>query len=108
MRLYCIAGFLALYSGRAAAESAQDLINSVLNPPNGSATYASYSTEIYFDAYIHNKTPVASTNYDKLEASAKLRLDPAAYDYAAGAAGLGKTAAANRAAFDKVSFCFYL
>lgn len=84
------------------AQSPQELINSVLNPDPGTATYASYSSEIYYNATLFNQTPIASTNYDRLEASAKLRLAPEAYDYAAGGAGLERTAAANRAAFDKV------
>lgn len=84
-------------------QSAQELINSVLNPAPGSEHYSSYSSEIYFNHTLYNTTPIASTNYDKLEASAKLRLPPSAYDYAAGGAGLEKTADANREAFDKVS-----
>jgi hypothetical protein len=87
----------------ASAQSAQELLNSVLNPNPNSTTYASYSTEIYYNATIYNQTTNISTNYNKLEASAKLRLAPAAYDYAAGGAGLEKTVAANREAFDKAS-----
>ncbi|KAK5945218.1 hypothetical protein PMZ80_002422 [Knufia obscura] len=83
------------------AQSAQELIDSVLNPDPDSATYSSYSSEIYYNATLYNQTPIASTNYDRLEASAKLRLPAAAYDYAAGGAGLGKTVAANRKAFDQ-------
>lgn len=84
------------------AQSAQDLINSVLDPDPESATYSSYSSLIYYNATLYNQTPIASTNYDRLEASAKLRVAPEAYDYAAGGAGLERTVAANRAAFDKV------
>ncbi|KAK7426014.1 hypothetical protein QQZ08_007462 [Neonectria magnoliae] len=83
-----------------AAQSAQDLIDSVLNPDPGESTFASYGTEIYYNATLYNQTSKISTNYNKLEAAAKLRLRPAAYDYAAGGAGLEKTVAANRAAFD--------
>lgn len=44
-----------------------------------------------------------STNYERLKQQAKEKLDPAAYDYAAGGAGLEKTVASNRLAFDQVS-----
>ena len=87
----------------ASAQSAQELINSVLNPAPGSEHYSSYSSEIYYNYTLYNQTPVASTNYDKLEASAKLLLSPAAYDYAHGGAGLETTVAANREAYDRVS-----
>lgn len=86
----------------ASAQSAQELINSVLNPAPGSEHYSSYSSEIYYNHTLYNQTPIASTNYDKVEASAKLLLPPAAYDYAAGGAELEKTVAANREAFDHV------
>ncbi|KAF1938253.1 FMN-dependent alpha-hydroxy acid dehydrogenase [Clathrospora elynae] len=82
------------------AQSPQELINSVLNPALVSEHYSSYSSEIYFNHTLYNQTPVASTNYDKLEASAKLLLTPAGYNYAAGGAGLETTVAANREAFD--------
>lgn len=85
------------------AQSAQELINSVLNPAPGSEQYSSYGSEIYFIHALYNTTPIASTNYDRLQASAKLRLPAASYDYAAGGAGLEKTVDANREAFDKVS-----
>jgi hypothetical protein len=85
-----------------AAQSAQELINAVLNPSPGSQHYSSYSSEIYINHTLYNQTPIASTNYDRLEASAKLLLPASAYDYAAGGAGLEKTVASNRAAFDKV------
>ncbi|MBE3045148.1 hypothetical protein IMZ48_21865 [Candidatus Bathyarchaeota archaeon] len=75
----------------------------MLNPDPSSATFASFSTEFYYNATLLNQTTNISTNYNKLEASAKLKLPPAAYDYAAGGAGLETTIAANRAAFDKVS-----
>jgi hypothetical protein len=48
------------------------------------------------------ETLIASTNFDRLEASAELLLNPAAYDYAAGGAGLDQTVAANEEAFDRV------
>ncbi|KAF2165770.1 hypothetical protein M409DRAFT_67103 [Zasmidium cellare ATCC 36951] len=100
MRVASIAAGLA---ATASAQSAQELINSVLNPAPGTSPYSSYSTQIYYNATLFNETPIASTNYDKLEASAKLRLDPAAYDYAAGGAGLETTVANNRAAFSRWS-----
>lgn len=84
------------------AQSAQELIDSLLNPAPGSEHYSSYSSEIYYKHALYNQTPVASTNYDRLEASAKLILPPAAYDYASGGAGLEKTVKANRDAFDHV------
>jgi hypothetical protein len=87
-------------------QSAQELIDAVLNPPPGSSRYASYGSEIYMNHTLYNTTPIAPTNYDRLEASAKLLLPPAAYDYAAGGAGLEKTVAANRNAFDKVSLTY--
>lgn len=95
---YLVAGRLAIV----AAESAQELINSVLNPDPNSLTYASYGTEIYYNATLYNQFPRFSVNYDRLEAAAKSMLRPEAYDYAAGGAGLENTVASNRAAFDKV------
>jgi hypothetical protein len=86
----------------ATAQSAQELLDSVLNPHPESASFSSYSSLIYYNATLYNETPIASTNYDRLEESAKLRLAPEAYDYAAGGVGLERTVAANRAAFDKV------
>lgn len=85
------------------AQSAQELIDSLLNPNPTDENYSSYSSEIYYNHTLYNETPVASTNYERLEMSAKLLLPPAAYDYAAGGAGLEKTVTANRKAFDKVS-----
>lgn len=85
------------------AQSAHELIDSLLNPAPGSEHYSSYSSEIYYNHALYNQTPVASTNNDRLEASAKLILPPAAYDYASGGAGLEKTVKANRDAFDHVS-----
>lgn len=85
-----------------AAQSAQELLDAVLNPDPTEATYSSYSSQIYYNATLYNQTPIASTNYDRLEASAKLLLPAAAYNYAAGGAGLEKTVAANREAFDHV------
>ena len=71
-----------------AAQSAQELLDSVLNPDPADATYSSYSSQIYYNATLYNQTPIASTNYDRLEASAKLLLPVTAYNYAAGGAGL--------------------
>ena len=71
-----------------------------------SATYASYSSQIYYNATLYNETPIASTNYDRLEESAKQRLPAAAYEYAAGGAGLEKTVASNRKAFEKVRYSY--
>jgi len=86
----------------AAAQSAQELLDSVLNPDPADATYSSYSSQIYYNATLYNQTPIASTNYDRLEASAKLLLPTTSYNYAAGGAGLEKTVTANREAFDLV------
>jgi lactate 2-monooxygenase len=85
------------------AQSAQELIDSVLNPSPGSEHYSSYSSQIYINHTLYNQTPIASTNYDRLEASANSLLPPPAYDYAAGGSGLEKTVAANREAFNHVS-----
>lgn len=85
------------------AQSAQELLDSVLNPDPKDASYSSYSSQIYYNATLYNETPIASTNYDRLEQSAKLILPPAAYDYAAGGVGLERTASANRAAFNTVN-----
>jgi hypothetical protein len=98
---WCAISTTAIHS--AFAQSAQELIDSVLNSDPSKATYSSYSSEIYLNRSLYNTTPIASTNYDRLEASAKLRLPVAAYNYAAGGAGLEKTVAANLEAFDKVS-----
>lgn len=84
------------------AQSADELLDSVLNPKKDTASYSSYSSQIYYNATRFNETPIASTNYDRLEQLAKLRLAPEAYDYAAGGVGLERTVAANRAAFEKV------
>ncbi len=97
---YCTA--ILCVSTLVTAQSAQELLDSVLNPDPQSATYASYSSQIYYNATLYNETPITSTCYDKLEQSAKLRLPAEAYDYAAGGAGLEKTLTANQAAFDKV------
>ncbi len=85
-----------------AAQSAQELLDAVLKPNPAGATYSSYSSQIYYNATLYNQTPIASTNYDMLEASAKALLPATAYNYAAGGAGLEKTVAANREAFDLV------
>jgi isopentenyl diphosphate isomerase/L-lactate dehydrogenase-like FMN-dependent dehydrogenase len=92
----------ALHATATVAETAQELLNSVLNPRPASRTFASYGSEIYYNATLYNETIDISTNYNRLEASAKRKLPSAAYDYAAGGAGLEKTGEANRAAFDKV------
>ncbi len=84
------------------AQSALELIQSVLDPDPSTVGYSSYSSQIYYNATLYNQTPIASTNYDRLEQSAKLRLAPAAYDYAAGGVGLERTVASNRDAFTKV------
>ncbi|CAI6341045.1 unnamed protein product [Periconia digitata] len=88
----------------ASAQSAHDLLDAVLNPSPESLHYSSYSSAIYFNATLFNQTPVAPTNYDRLEASAKEILPRNAYDYAAGGAGLEKTVASNRQAFDQVTY----
>lgn len=92
------AGTLVISEG----QTAQELIDSVLNPAPGSKSYSSFSSQIYYNATLFGQVSRVSTNYNKLEASAKRRLPPAAYDYAAGGAGLETTVAVNRAAFDHV------
>jgi lactate 2-monooxygenase len=71
---------------------------------NGPRTYASYSSQIYFNKYSTGQSPTITTDFEKLEASAKTRLPPEAYDYAAGGAGMSRTMKANRDAFDKVIY----
>ncbi|KFZ00998.1 hypothetical protein V500_00911 [Pseudogymnoascus sp. VKM F-4518 (FW-2643)] len=93
------AGTLVIAEG----QTAQELIDSVLNPAPGSKSYSSFSSEIYYNATLFGQVSRVSTNYNRLEASARLRLPPAAYDYAAGGAGLETTVAANRAAFDHLA-----
>lgn len=99
LRRYTISSIFLL---SVSAQSAQDLIDAVLNPPSGSEHYSSYSSAIYLNHTLYNQTPVAPTNYEKLEASAKNLLPPPAYDYAAGGVGLEKTVTSNREAFDHV------
>jgi lactate 2-monooxygenase len=67
------------------------------------SSYASYSSEIYLHKYLTGQTPNFTTDFLKLEASAKTKLAPEAYDYAAGGASTSSTARANVAAFDKVT-----
>lgn len=98
--IYCAASYLFVEWGQ--AQSAQEIVNAALNPPPGSERYASYGPSLYLKAALYNETPIAPTNYNRLEASAKKRLRPEAYDYAAGGAGLETTINANRAAFDRV------
>lgn len=86
------------------AQSAQQLVDAVLNPPSNLTHYSSYSSAIYFNFTLYNQTPIAPTNYDRLEASAKKILPPYAYDYAAGGVGLEKTVDVNRQAFDHVPY----
>lgn len=103
MRLLQLAACLAAWHVAAsAAGTARELLDSVLNPDPASATFASYGSAIYYNATLYNQTVDFSTNYFKLEASAKHKLPPDAYDYAAGGAGLEKTVEANLAAFNKV------
>lgn len=105
MKLQYLVALCTVFSAASisvAAQSAQELLDSVLNPDLADATYSSYSSQIYYNATLYNQTPIASTNFDRLEASAKLLLPATAYNYAAGGAGLEKTVAANREAFDLV------
>jgi len=104
MKSFALFTSYALFILSAPSASAQDalqLINSFLNPHPDSQHYSSYSSLIYYNHTVYNQTPIASTNYDRLEASAKLLLPPTAYDYAAGGAELETTMAANREAFDR-------
>jgi lactate 2-monooxygenase len=70
----------------------------------GPTTYASYSSQIYLNKYSTGRAPTITTDFEKLEASAKTRLPLEAYDYAAGGAGTSRTMTANREAFDKVVY----
>lgn len=96
------AALFAADMATASRPSAQELINSVLNSDPSTSSLSFYSSQIYYNATLFNEMPIASTNYDKLEASAKDLLNPAEYDYAAGGAGLEMTVANNRAAFSRV------
>jgi lactate 2-monooxygenase len=87
--------------GPVAGQSAQDLIDAVLNPDPAMATYASYGSQIYLNATLYNQTLDIPLLYADLQASAKERLSAAAYDYAAGGAGRESTLAANWDAFEK-------
>jgi hypothetical protein len=69
---------------------------------DGPSAYASYSSHIYFHKYSTGQSPTITTDFEKLQSSAKTRLSPEAYDYAAGGAGTSRTMRANREAFDKV------
>lgn len=60
----------------------------------------SYQSEIYA-AGLENKLPPFTTNLAALESSAAEIMRREAFGYVAGSAGAGKTAEANRAAFDR-------
>ena len=57
-------------------------------------------TEIYL-AGVRGRRPAIPFDHRKLERRAKTRLSPEAYAYIAGGAGVERTMAANRAAFDR-------
>ena len=61
---------------------------------------ASYSAEIYMDQLRYMRPPPFTTNLLALEESAKARLPPESYAYAAGGASTEATMRANREAFD--------
>ncbi|KAJ4305919.1 hypothetical protein N0V90_001452 [Kalmusia sp. IMI 367209] len=103
MKPHSLLILLPILTHLGSAQSAFDLINSVLHPLSNATHYSSYSSEIYYNHTLYNQTPIASTNYERLEASAKQLLDPKSYDYAAGGAELETTVAANRAAFTRWS-----
>lgn len=69
---------------------------------NTSTTFPSYSSQIYFQKDQTLRAPEITPNLAKIEGSAKARLPPEAYNYAAGGAGLESTIEANREAFDHV------
>ena len=60
----------------------------------------SRQTEIYLDG-VRGKLPVVPIDFTRLEARAQASLPAAAFDYFAGGAGLERTMAANRGAFDR-------
>jgi isopentenyl diphosphate isomerase/L-lactate dehydrogenase-like FMN-dependent dehydrogenase len=68
----------------------------VSNPGVGLAR----QTEIYL-AGVRGRRPAIPFDHRKLERRAKTRLSPEAYAYIAGGAGVERTMAANRAAFDR-------
>ena len=57
-------------------------------------------THIYLEG-VSGRKPRAPLGADALEAAARKRMRPEAYDYVAGGAGNERTVAANRAAFDR-------
>ncbi|WP_216216030.1 alpha-hydroxy-acid oxidizing protein [Amycolatopsis aidingensis] len=65
-----------------------------------SERFGGYQNEIYLQGY-QGATPLLSTDTTKLEAAARDMLEPGPFWYAAGAAGTGATARANREAFDR-------
>jgi lactate 2-monooxygenase len=64
-----------------------------------STDFAAYQNEIYARGVVGERPPF-TTDPEALEASAKQRLAPGPFWYVAGAAGVGTTKKANRAAFD--------
>jgi lactate 2-monooxygenase len=65
-----------------------------------SAPLSTYASEIYLQG-MGGVKPAFTTDLTSLEAVARERMDPEPYWYAAGSAGSGATARANRAAFDR-------
>lgn len=80
----------------------EQLLSPVLKS-DSTSTYASYSSQIYFNKHSTGRSPIVTTDFNKLQSSAKTRLSPEAYDYAVGGAGTSSTVRANREVFDKVT-----
>ena len=80
--------------------SAERLLESLLQESGSS--YASYSSQIYTTKHQTSRSPEITADLGDLERSAKARLSPHAYNYAASGCGLESTVQANRDAFHKV------
>lgn len=65
-----------------------------------SERFGTYQHEIYLQGY-GGTVPAVTTDPTLLESSARELLDPGPFWYVAGSAGVGSTAEANRAAFDR-------
>src|SRR5699024_12761330 len=65
-----------------------------------SERFGTYQHEIYLAGY-GGTLPAFTTNPTMLESSARELLEPGPFWYVAGSAGVGSTAEANRAAFDR-------
>lgn len=65
----------------------------------GRPAYGQYQFDLYAQALIANKTPIVTTDPNKLEQQAKEAMPPKAFNYVFGGAGEQATMHANRLAF---------